>query len=287
MWDLRMDHVWLEHLSDLAERVNSGPAIVPEPSASPKISASVTLTSQFGSTEQDIGQGGSYIPVGALLSPKLHPCGYPEMDILVLREKKYKRIRTCQYNDNVRVYLRAEDVDRKELPQSSTRSKQALKVVMSMIDRSPEAWEGRQLARSPATTTSDGAEDDSLWYIFNTLQDPDPRPETIEDDISRQAVEDLLCDSYLPVVPGLKTRLYPYQRRSAAAMVQRETQPSLVLDPRLEACQSPTGVEYYYDKEDGSVFREKRLYSEALGGRFLSFSRCIRATKCKAVKIIL
>jgi hypothetical protein len=83
---------------------------------------------------------------------------------------------------------------------------------------------------------------------------------------SKQAMEDLLVEAIPPTVLGLKTSLYTYQRRSAATMVQREAQPFQTLDPRLQAWQSPTGLEYYYDKEDGSIVREPRLYSEACGG---------------------
>jgi hypothetical protein len=52
-------------------------------------------------------------------------------------------------------------------------------------------------------------------------------------------------------------------------MVQREAQPAQMLDPRLQPCRTPTGVEYYYDKEDGIIVREKSMYSEACGGRLL------------------
>lgn len=72
-------------------------------------------------------------------------------------------------------------------------------------------------------------------------------------------------DEYMGVA-GLKTPLYPYQRRSAATMIQREVQPAQMLDPRLQVYRGPTGQEYYYDRLEGSLVREKRLYSEACGG---------------------
>ena len=69
-------------------------------------------------------------------------------------------------------------------------------------------------------------------------------------------------------VAELKTPLYSYQRRSAAFMIQRESEPAQALDPRLQVFQGPTGQTFYYDKEEGSIVREERLYSEACGGTF-------------------
>jgi hypothetical protein len=135
---------------------------------------------------------------------------------------------------------------------------------MSKIDTTPAAWNGISSAPGPVPNPSDSAEDESLWYIFNTLQNPNPQVNIIRDPHARQAMEDLLEGE--DVILGLKTALYPYQRRSAAAMVQREAQPAMVLDPRLQAWKGPTGLEFYYDKEDGSIVKEKRLYSEACGG---------------------
>ena len=52
-------------------------------------------------------------------------------------------------------------------------------------------------------------------------------------------------------------------------MIRREVQPRQMLDPRLQVCRTPTGQEYYYDKEEGNIFREKKLYSEACGGEYI------------------
>jgi SNF2 family DNA or RNA helicase len=154
---------------------------------------------------------------------------------------------------------------------------------MSKIDRSPGAWDG-SFETEVAQNGSDASEDESLWYIFNTLNDPNPRMEDIRDPYGRQAMQELLCSSRecdakvreCFNVRGLKTLLHPYQSRSAATMVQREVQPMQMLDPRLQAYRSLSGQEYFYDKEEGSIVHEKKMYSEACGGTssifFLSFS---------------
>jgi hypothetical protein len=142
---------------------------------------------------------------------------------------------------------------------------------MSKIDCSSEAWEGKFATEDAHKRVT---EDESLWYIFNTLEDPDPKMKNMNDIPGRRAMEDILLNDTGSAaesgersnVFGLRTALYPYQRRSAATMIRREVQPAQALDPRLQPHRTPAGKEYYYDKEEGIILREKRLYSEACGG---------------------
>jgi hypothetical protein len=94
----------------------------------------------------------------------------------------------------------------------------------------------------------------------------------MNDILGRRAMEDIryrLCcgvgGAIKSYVFGLKTALYPYQRRSAATMIQREVQPAQYLDLRLQPHRNPAGEKYYHDREEGIIQREKRLYSEACG----------------------
>ena len=182
--------------------------------------------------------------------------------------EKQGRIRTRSFTSRdspewrySRLYVLPDDVGRGRMDRAQ---RNALKIVMTHVDSSPEAWDGMS-----ADAHLDQAEDESLWYIFNTLRDPSPCVENMIDAYGRKSMEDLLYpdeDSDGARISGLKTPLYPYQRRSAATMVQREVQPAQVLDPRLQVRRSPNGQEYYYDKEEGILLREKRLYSETCGG---------------------
>jgi hypothetical protein len=138
---------------------------------------------------------------------------------------------------------------------------------MSKIDRSRHAWYGYRVKNSFNGNKSNSSEDDSLWYIFNTLQDPCPQVENIHDHWARHAMEQLLSGDHFADL-GLKTKLYPYQQRSAATMVQREAQPARMLDPRLQAYRTLTEREYYYDKEDAYITLDAGYYSEACGGKF-------------------
>ncbi|KAJ5703575.1 hypothetical protein N7493_011500 [Penicillium malachiteum] len=205
-----------------------------------------------------------WLPVGVFDKHLIFE-GYSKTEITLLSAKNWIRTHTNETSPNVRIYIQTSMTDRRNSQRSITKLRNALKTIMSRLDSSPEAWAGTRTAVRQELNMTNGAEDESLWYIFNTLNNPDPDPEIVEDIWSRDAMDELLSGDDLSYY-GLKTRLYPYQCRSAAMMIQRETQPARMLDPRLQAWQTPTGVEYYYDKEDGCVVRDKVMYSEACGG---------------------
>lgn len=174
-----------------------------------------------------------------------------------------------------RVYLLPEDWGRRVIDRNSKSLKLALRQLLQQIDISREAWFGDY-----STTTKRyfdpwaTAENVSLYYLFNKLPSPAPAPEKIKNRFSRRAVEDLLDSAHPPLAgkleeqpfSGLKTKLYPYQARSASLMVQRETAPQLQLDPRLELRESPNGVKYYFGARDGSFLQEPRFYETNRGG---------------------
>jgi hypothetical protein len=210
-----------------------------------------------------------YIPVGSLSKSQTSESYYPAEDLAFL--EKHHWIRTNHHNNsgNIQILVLPQDVQRASIhsPSDKVRSKlkSKLKGIMARIDNSDEAWHGSSDARSTNPAMGlDCAEDESLWYIFNTLQNPGPLSHDMQDPHAKQAMEALLGES--DPVQGLKTKLYPYQQRSAATMVQREAQPAMVLDSRLQSLCGPNGSEFYYDKMDGTLLKEKRLYSEACGG---------------------
>ncbi|KAJ5635764.1 uncharacterized protein N7484_009077 [Penicillium longicatenatum] len=176
-------------------------------------------------------------------------------------------LRDNDINDtNLRIWINTDVTGRRHSQRFISKLRNAVKQIMANIDRSPEAWTGQRAAKISDADISNGTEDESLWYIFNTLENPNPDVEAMKDPWAQGAMEDLLSATDF-LAYGVKTPLYPYQCRSAATMVQREAQPAQMLDPRLQPCRTPTGVEYYYDKEDGIIVREKSMYSEACGGQ--------------------
>lgn len=248
----------------------------------------------------------SFIAVGVLEKPSadlegINPAnGFPGAEIANL--EKHNWIRTTTHKNpqssnvsHVRVYVLPDDVGRKFIPRSSTGLRRALKIVMSRVDPSPKAWAGEGMSDERIVNFSPvSADDESLWYIFNTLQDPSPAVETMRNPYAKQAMQDMLSTTSpyqneaeegktFTGVLGLTTPLYPYQRRSAATMIQREVQPHQMLDPRLQSCMSPTGQEYYYDRERGSIVRGKKMYSEACGGILAETMGCGKTLICLAV----
>lgn len=253
------------------------PAYIPVVNSSDVTSQSTSLTTPINDhfltqTVQSSGQTDdldSDLPVGVLWKNLDPEAAYPEMEMTLLENHRWVRTEAPDGGNHVRVYVDHRLTSRGNTQRSIPKLRTALKVMMAKVDRTPQAWNGYRLFNFQDGSKSSSAEDESLWYIFNTLQDPCPRVEEIKDHWSRRAMEQLLSEDDVADL-GLKTKLYPYQRRSAATMVQREAQPARMLDPRLQACQSPTGREYYYDKEDAYITLDKVLYSEACGGKSTS-----------------
>jgi SNF2 family DNA or RNA helicase len=175
----------------------------------------------------------------------------------------------------VRVYLLPEDWGRRFIDRRSQKMRLKLRELLHRIDVSPQSWFGDyaevNIQRFDPWAKAENA---SLFYLFNKLQSPNPTPERIKSRYARRAVEELL-DSVSSLPPdgvedqslsGLKTKLYPYQARSASIMIQREAAPELKLDPRLEVRQSPNGQTYMFGARDGSFLHEPQFYETNRGG---------------------
>ena len=174
-----------------------------------------------------------------------------------------------------RVYLLPEDWSRRSINRTSNTLKKALRGLLIQIDTSPSTWAGdpseaeRQLFDPWA-----GQLNTSLYYLFNKLPSPAPNPALIKSRYTRRAAYDLLGsaqasdweDDGQQPLKGLKTRLYPYQARSASLMIEREAAPQLQLDPRLETRISPNGDKFLYCARDGSFLQEPRFYEANRGG---------------------
>lgn len=167
---------------------------------------------------------------------------------------------------HVRFYILPSDVGGRYVERNA-KDWERVKVLMRYLDVSAEAWEGtKDLDRpkdNPIEREPHPENNDSLFYIFNTL--PSPKPFSFTSyDYSSHAISSLLDDT--ENIPGLRTELYAYQRRSAAMIIQREAQPARALDPRLEEINCPTGGIQFYDRTTGAVSRYPKYYEEAKGG---------------------
>ncbi|TID27762.1 snf2 family helicase [Venturia nashicola] len=168
-----------------------------------------------------------------------------------------------------RFYLLPDDVAQATVDRESKSLRSLLAELASRCNISPALWH----AQSPDLTKkfdiwATGI-DRSLFWMFNQLPSPDPTDEDISDRYSRIALNELLDDE--PQVPGLKAKLYRYQARSSALMIQKETSPKTHLDPRFEARMGPDGKRFYYNARE-STFRQEAPQYESIRGGILAES---------------
>lgn len=209
-----------------------------------------------------------YLPIGVLGSQAA--CSEEYLSKLqLLSQHSWIAARTGEISNGIRIYVNTIFTTRTHSQKGIGKLKESLKFVMSKIDPSPDAWNGERDPQPQNRDAVPAAEEESLWHIYNTLKNPNPNAGAMKDPWARRAMEEVLSGGDFTDL-GLKTDLFPYQRRSAAMMIQREAQPALMLDPRLQAMETPLGLPYYYDKEEGCIFREKAVYSEACGGKISS-----------------
>lgn len=168
----------------------------------------------------------------------------------------------------MRVYLLPDDVDRSIVNRSDPGLLKLRQVILSCLDYSNEAWDGDLKCprmSSPHLVDNLSQDDDtemSLLQLFNKIPSPKPDPESVSEPHSQTVMYSLLDSK----VPGLRTKLYGYQRRSAALMFQKEACPGNVLDPRLLHVRDQQGSDWYVDLVVGTVLKGPRFYDGVSGG---------------------
>ncbi|KAL6694888.1 P-loop containing nucleoside triphosphate hydrolase protein [Trichoderma pleuroticola] len=168
----------------------------------------------------------------------------------------------------VRVYLLPDDVLRRSVDRSDSSLQKARLLVLRSLDYSPCAWKaikepdhsGRPVLEDPSSIDND--KDVSLLQLFNTIPSPCPALNAVDEPYTQDAMYNLMESQ----VPGLKTELYSHQRRSAALMLQKETQPGQILDPRLLHLKDTSGSHWYMDPVTGAVLLGPRYYDGVSGG---------------------
>lgn len=166
----------------------------------------------------------------------------------------------------VRIYVLPDDVGRSIIDRQSAALRAHLQCLLAKLDVSKMTWTGSWDPTTPIKHVDPGTEGDldntTLFQLFNTLPSPEPNPDFVQDPYGQIAMDQILSGE----VEGLKTDLHFYQRRSAALMVQRETQPAQVLDPRLKVVNDAIGGQWYLDPAAGTCLREARKYDGTRGG---------------------
>jgi hypothetical protein len=204
--------------------------------------------------------------------PLTDPGFPPEQNLIKLTAAAWTRVQVGQSTQDskytiYRVYILPGDVGLRFIDRENRRLLAALESLVATIDVSPETWSGCYTdgveVRFDAWATRD---EGSLFYMFNKLPSPRPDPTLVKERYAREAVEDLLDPSSTSALVGLKTPLYPYQRRSAALMLQRESVSTLMLDPRLELRTAPDNSSFFYGARELLFHRHPRYYEASRGG---------------------
>lgn len=169
-----------------------------------------------------------------------------------------------------RIYVLPDDVDNRLVDRARKALRRSRQALISLLDFSPDSWAGQPpvtpMALDHAFKEDSDPEDESisLLQLFNTIPSPDPAPETITNAVDQDAVYSVLSSDII----GLRETsvLYDYQRRSAAVMLQRESQPGRFLDPRLVKGTDQNSADFFYDTSSGVFLKEPRLYDGVRGG---------------------
>ena len=167
----------------------------------------------------------------------------------------------------IRVYMLPDDVARGTIDRHQRSLRKAMQDLIGQLDIAHATWtgnwsEGAEIVHIDSFLNQKSKNEPSLFYLFNTLPSPSPKPENMKDQYVKNAMEKIMDNN----VEGLMTEMYQYQRRSAALMLQREAQPDQIIDPRLRHLVDQRGETWYCDVDSGSCFREPRTYEAAKGG---------------------
>lgn len=166
----------------------------------------------------------------------------------------------------IRVYILPDDIGNREIDRSDRTLRKCMQTLLPSLDISKKVWDGllsdddsvqhvQQLSQNEASQMS-------LLQLFNTLPSPQPDISQLFDAYDTDAMTRILEGR----VQGLRTEMLPYQKRSAAMMLQKESAPGQTVDPRLSRPLDQNGKPWYCDITTGSVVRDPRMYEEARGG---------------------
>ncbi len=166
----------------------------------------------------------------------------------------------------IRVYILPEDIGRRIIERNENSLRRSLQRLMAEIDTCKATWNSEWSRDTPVihidTNLNIKESKASLFSLFNNLPSPTPDPSLVHDPYARDAMNRILNGK----VKGLKTKMLAYQQRSAAMMLQKEAQPSQLVDPRLRKVVDQDGSTWYCDITNGTCLRTPRIYEAARGG---------------------
>lgn len=258
---------------------STNPADIHRPLANgpPSVSnAMATTTTMAADISPEI-----YIPVGCLALPS-HHLAMKLHSVRTLSKTGWIRVEQIVSSDGnftiARVYVLPDDLANGRLDRSDSRLRRSRDKLLDSLDFSPDTWDASRIetyqenppqpqpfpsvAPSAHLDNQDQDKDMSLLQMFNSIPSPSPDINTITDWTAHEFMSDILDGT----IQGLTTDLYPYQRRSASLMHQREAAPAPTLDPRLCQVLDQNHNLYYYDSVTREIRRDPRYYDSPRGG---------------------
>jgi hypothetical protein len=187
----------------------------------------------------------------------LHQAGWIRLEFM-MRDSEWGQ---------TRVYILPDDVGNRLIERADNTLRKSLQRLVSELDTARATWDGEWSPCTPicyldAPSGYEEDDDVSLLRLFNTLPSPHPDPSIVQDEYTKDAMENILYGD----IEGLTTEMFRYQRRSAAMMLQKEAQPALVIDPRLRKRIDQNGDTWYCDVHTGTCLRAPRMYETVRGG---------------------
>ncbi|KAF8635489.1 hypothetical protein AX17_003879 [Amanita inopinata Kibby_2008] len=168
----------------------------------------------------------------------------------------------------VRIYLIPHDLPnvqgRLRMRKASVLSpaKRHLSSLISELKCCSHAWEG-SICKSCQTSfipeTRDGL---TLAEIYGDLPSPEPKLAHGCEDVNSRLLD---WNDDLQGF-GMRSRLYQYQRRSVATLIQKEMDPRPIPDPLYASKVDLRGEVFYYQPGKSEVYREQPMVSPARGG---------------------
>ncbi|ESZ89833.1 hypothetical protein SBOR_9784 [Sclerotinia borealis F-4128] len=175
-----------------------------------------------------------------------------------------------QHSGQVRVYILPDHVGKAVLDRSRTQLRKGMELLLDKLDISNATWQGTWTDDTPilhidSSLDAENSRDNiSVLDMFNALPSPKPDPKLIEDEYVQDAMRSILKGNVRGLNPD--TKLHPLQCQTAAMMLQRETRPAYLLDPRLRPMRDQAGNKYYCDLSASICLREPRCYEAPRGG---------------------
>ncbi|KAM0133866.1 hypothetical protein ACHAO1_005988 [Botrytis cinerea] len=176
-----------------------------------------------------------------------------------------------QNSGQVRVYVLPDDIGNSVLDNSTKQLRKGMQALLGKLDISNATWQGTWSDDTPIQYINSDLDEVestdviSLFDMINNLPSTRPDPSVVKGNhFVQDAMRSLLAGNVQGLHPD--TQMHPFQCQTAAMMLQRETTPRYILDPRLREIKDQHGRKFYCDLSASVCLRETRLYEAPRGG---------------------